>query len=187
MKKLLLGAAATVLLTAGLQPADAATSVVKRTTLLVADIERSIDFYQRLGFRIWLDRAGSRDPEGGGGLPLLGKPTHSRIVVMAGQNDSVAMIGLLEYGEPSLPATRTREGGIGITDVVLVIQTDDLVEVHESLLEIGAQVFDMPRPYTVDSVDVRKTGLIMFVSDPDGHVIELTQVLNTTPLKRGQD
>lgn len=182
MKKLLLGAAAAAIVVCAAQPVDAATSIVRRTTLLVTDIERSIDFYQRIGFKIWLDRAGPRDPEAGGGLPLNGKPTHSRIVVMAGQNDAVAMIGLLEYAEPSLAATRVRQGQIGVTDVVLVIQTDDMAEVYAALREAGANVISEPRPYSVESVSTKKTGLIMFVADPDGHVIELTQVLTTTPL-----
>lgn len=183
MKKLFLSAAAAAaLLAADLRPAEAATSVVRRTTLLVADIERSVDFYERIGFRVWLDREGPRDPETGE-LPLNGKPKHSRIVVMAGQNDAVAMVGLLQYDKPALAPTRNRNGKIGVTDIVLVIQTDDLATVYESLLEIDADVVSAPQPYSVESVEVRKNGLIMFVADPDGHVIELTQVVSTTPLE----
>jgi hypothetical protein len=35
----------------------------------------------------------------------------------------------------------------------------------------------------VRSVDVQKYGVIMFVMDPDGHVIELSQVYRVEPLK----
>ena len=162
--------------------AQGAESVVRRSTLLVSDIEQSIHFYQQIGFRVWLDRGGERDPESSGGLPLNGKPAYSRIAIMAGQNDAIGMVGLLEYGNPPLEATREATGTIGVTDVVLVIQTDDIQEVHANLVSMGARILSPPRDYTVRSVAGQKYGAIMFFADPDGHVIEMSQVYRVEPL-----
>ena len=164
------------------QEVSAATSVVRRTTLLVRDIERSIEFYQAIGFDVWLDRGGERDPSASGGLPLNGKPGYSRIAVMSGKDDAIAMVGLLQYDNPPLAATREDTGTIGVTDAVLVIQTDDIKQVHENLKRLGARILQPPEDYDVRSVDTHKYGAIMFFVDPDGHVIEMSQVYRVEPL-----
>lgn len=166
---------AATLLTAG--SAAAFESVVKRTTLLVSDIEKSIAFYEGIGFSIWLDRGGDRDPESTGGLPLNGKPEYSRIVILEGQHPDWAMIGLLQYDNPPLPWTRDNDDPtIGTSDAVLVIVTDDMDQVHQNLLALDATILSGPRDYTSNSVNGKKFGQIMFFQDPDGRVIEMTEV-----------
>lgn len=162
-------------------PAIAFQSVVKRTTLLVSDIEQSIAFYEGIGFSIWLDRGGDRDPEGGD-LPLKGKPEYSRIVIMEGQHPDWAMIGLLQYDNPPLPWTRDKDDPtIGTSDAVLVIVTDDMDQAHQNLLALNATILSGPRAYTSNSVNGKKYGQIMFFQDPDGRVIEMTEVSRIEP------
>lgn len=162
--------------------ASAFESVVKRTTLLVSNIEKSIAFYEGIGFSIWLDRGGDRDPEGGGGLPLNGKPGYSRIVIMEGQHPDWAMIGLLQYDNPPLPWTRDKDDlTIGTSDAVLVIVTDDMDQVHQNLLALDATILSGPRDYTSNSVNGKKFGQIMFFQDPDGRVIEMTEIMRVEP------
>lgn len=175
----LITAFALALLTA--LPASAFESVVKRTTLLVSDIEKSIAFYEGIGFSIWLDRGGERDPERGD-LPLNEKPEYSRIVIMEGQHPDWAMIGLLEYDNPPLPWTRDKDDlTIGTSDAVLVIVTDDIGQAHENLLNFNAKILSGPRAYTSNSVAGKKFGQIMFFQDPDGRVIEMTEVSRIEP------
>jgi len=163
-------------------PATAFESVVKRTTLLVSDIEKSIAFYEGIGFSIWLDRGGERDPDGGGDLPLNGKPGYSRIVILEGQHPDWAMIGLLQYDNPPLPWTRDKDDQtIGTSDAVLVIVTDDMDQVHKNLLALDATILSGPRAYTSNSVNGKKFGQIMFFQDPDGRVIEMTEVSRIEP------
>lgn len=162
-------------------PVAAFESVVKRTTLLVSDIEKSIEFYEGIGFSKWLDRGGERDPEGGD-LPLKGKPEYSRIVIMEGQHPDWAMIGLLQYDNPPLPWTRDKDDPkIGTSDAVLVIVTDDMDQVHQNLLALNATILSGPRDYTSNSVNGKKYGQIMFFQDPDGRVIEMTEVSHIEP------
>lgn len=163
-------------------PAYAFKSVVKRTTLLVSNVERSIEFYEAIGFSVWLDRGGARNPDGEGGLPLNGKPKHSRIAIMQGQHEEWAMIGLLEFSDPPLAWTRDPDDPtIGTSDAVLVIVTDDIKQVHGNLIKIGATVLQEPEDYSTESVNGRKFGTIMFFQDPDGHVIEMSQVYRLEP------
>lgn len=163
-------------------PAAALESVVKRTTILVSDIERSIAFYEGIGFKVWLDRAGDRDPDSHAGLPLNGKPAHSRIAIMEGQHPDWAMIGLLEFSNPPLAWTRDPDDPtIGTSDAVLVIVTDDIKQAHENLQAMDARILDGPRDYTSNSVVGMKYGYIMFFQDPDGHVIEMTEVYRIDP------
>lgn len=162
-------------------PTTAFESVVKRTTLLVSDIEQSIAFYEGIGFSIWLDRGGERDPEGGD-LPLNGKAAYSRIVIMSGQHPDWAMIGLLQYDNPPLPWTRDKDDPtIGTSDAVLVIVTDDMDQVHQNLLRLNATILSGPRNYTSNSVNGKKYGQIMFFQDPDGRVIEMTEISRIEP------
>lgn len=162
--------------------AGAFESVVKRTTLLVSDIEKSIAFYQGIGFSPWLDRGGARDPEAGGDLPLNGKPAYSRIVILSGQHPDWAMIGLLQYDNPPLPWTRDPDDTtIGTSDAVLVIVTDDITKAYENAKAVGANIIKPPRTYTSNSVNGKKFGSIMFLQDPDGNVIEMTQVDRIEP------
>lgn len=162
-------------------PTSAFESVVKRTTLLVSDIEESITFYEAIGFSVWLDRGGDRDPETGD-LPLNGKPEYSRIVIMEGQHPDWAMIGLLEYDNPPLPWTRDKTDlTIGTSDAVLVIVTDDIGQAHQNLLDLEAKILSGPRAYTSNSVNGKKYGQIMFFQDPDGRVIEMTEVSRIEP------
>ena len=163
-------------------PALALESVVKRTTLLVSNIEESIKFYEAIGFKIWLDRDGDRNPDSQGGLPLNGKPGHSRITIMSGQHPDWAMIGLLEFSNPSLMWTRDpNDLTIGTSDAVLVIVTDDIKQAHENLLALNARILEGPRDYTSNSVVGKKFGYIMFIQDPNGHVIEMTEVYRIEP------
>ena len=162
--------------------ASAVESVVKRTTLLVSDIERSIAFYKGIGFSTWLDRAGPRDPNGAVGMPLNEKSTTSRIVILSGQHPDWAMIGLLQFDDPPLPWTRDPDDKtIGTSDAVLVIVTDDIETAHKNAVAQGARILDGPRPYTSNSVVGKKFGSIMFLQDPDGWVIEMTQVDRIIP------
>ena len=163
-------------------PAGAVESVVKRTTLLVSDIERSIAFYKGIGFSPWLDRAGPRDPNTVAGLPLNEQSTTSRIVILSGQHPDWAMIGLLKFDSPAPLWTRDPDDKtIGTSDAVLVIVTDDIQTAYENAKAQGGRILDGPRPYTSNSVNGKKFGQIMFLQDPDGWVIELTEIERIEP------
>ena len=165
-----------------IRAAEAATSVVRRTTLLVSDVEASVAFYEKLGFTPWLKTGGERDPERATALPLNGKPRRSSFTIMAGRDPWIAMIGLLQYDKPDLARTREITDRIGVGDAVIMIETDDLDGVYRDLQAMNTPMLQPPQEAVTESADRIKRVKNMFFRDPDGWVIEMSQVLGSEPL-----
>lgn len=167
--------------------AIAQETAVRRTTLLVEDLGRSMDFYQRLGLTPWFEKS-SRDTDDGGviganDLPLTADPKIGRIVIMRGNDDRIGMIGLLAYERPPLANARGNLMGLGVGDVIIMIETDDINFVYNRLQETGARFHTPPERFEVSNPDgtVRDTGYRMFVYDPDGHLIEVSEPSQRDP------
>ena len=60
--------------------AAAADPALLRSTLIVADVDRSIAFYGRLGFVVESDRAGPRKPDSP--FPLASRSSTFRLVIL---------------------------------------------------------------------------------------------------------
>lgn len=150
--------------------------VIRRTTLLVSDAKASLAFYELLGFREWLDWSGDQDPNDPTALPLTGEPSNSRIIIMAGDNDYSGMIGLLEFDSPPLAANRIDPNKIGVKDIILMIEADDVQTLHGHLIAAGHPIVRPPGQYKSDGPAGSKRGYNMLVRDPDGYIVEVTDV-----------
>ncbi len=162
--------------------AEALTSVVRRTTLLVSDVKASVAFYEKIGFKVWLDTGGPRDPNKPTSFPVNGKPSQSNLVIMAGRDPWIGMIGLLLYDKPLLTQTRKADAAYGIGDAVLMLETDDVDSVYKNLQALGTPILQLPRQAETRSANAIKQVKNMFFRDPDGWVIEMSQVVSTKPL-----
>ena len=155
---------------------DAAEPGVRRSTLLVGDIEKSIRFYEAIGFTNWYDKGGARNPDQPTALPLTVKPGASRLVIMKGRDPWIGMIGLLAYDKPKPPTNRIVAEKIGAGDIVLMIEVADVIGVHRRLTELGAPILQPPKAFETALSDGSPIkGLNCFAVDPDGHVVELSQ------------
>lgn len=153
---------------------------VRRTTLVVENLERSIDFYQRIGLTKWYDKATTRDgPEGVIGaedLPLTEDPREGRIVIMKGNHDRVGMIGLLGYDHPPLASAKSNLMGIGTGDMIFMIEVGDIQGAYSRLQQIGTRFHRTPYKYRVLNPDgSTNSGTRMFAYDPDGRLVEIAQ------------
>jgi catechol 2,3-dioxygenase-like lactoylglutathione lyase family enzyme len=162
------------------RPAALEAPGVRRTTLVVENLDKSIDFYQRLGLTKWYDKATTRDgPEGVVGaadLPLTEDPREGRIVIMKGNHDRIGMIGLLAYDHPPLASARSNLMGIGTGDVIIMMEVGDIAAAYGRLQQIGTRFHRTPYKYSVANPDgTVNTGSRMFAYDPDGHLIEIAQ------------
>ncbi|MBM3512475.1 MAG: VOC family protein [Alphaproteobacteria bacterium] len=162
------------------RPASVKAPAVRRTTLVVENLDKSIDFYQRLGLTKWYDKATTRGgPEGVIGaddLPLTEDPRDGRIVIMKGNDERVGMIGLLGYDHPPLASARSNLMGIGSGDMIIMIEVGDLQGAYTRLQQIGTRFHRTPYKYKVLNPDgSSNTGTRMFAYDPDGHLIEVAQ------------
>jgi pimeloyl-ACP methyl ester carboxylesterase/catechol 2,3-dioxygenase-like lactoylglutathione lyase family enzyme len=148
-------------------------SLVRRTTLIVHDIDASIRFYRDvLGFELWLENRGSVSASS---LPADVPPgAPSRFAIMKGRHPWVGMIGLLQYGEarpvPPVPA-RIHPG-----DTVLMLETRDLAGTYARMQRSGTPIYRAPETSEVTGAGgARWTATFLFAFDPDGHILEINQ------------
>jgi catechol 2,3-dioxygenase-like lactoylglutathione lyase family enzyme len=163
--------------TAGPMP-ETGPSVLS-TTLLVEDLGRAIDFYQRLGLTKAIDKTTTASDQGGvvgvSDLPLTSDPTVGRMVMMRGGTGRFGAIGLLAYDKPKLANARGNLAGLGTGDVVIAIEVADIQEVYKRLGQIGTRFHRTPTRFNaMDPDGTAVTGQRMFAFDPDGHLVEIT-------------
>lgn len=170
---LVMTGAALMAASAAAAPSDG--TITRRTTLLVHDIDRSIDFYRTLGFEKWLDGAPGKVT--GKGLPVVdakvGDPT--KLVIMKGKDPYVGMIGLLQYG-PKRPLPKVGELHAG--DSILMIETKGMDAIAAKLQAGGYRIQKAPEVSHIKSVGAEWDAKFMYVFDPDGRMVELTERLN---------
>jgi catechol 2,3-dioxygenase-like lactoylglutathione lyase family enzyme len=149
------------------------TTIVKRTTLIVRDLERSLAFYRDvLGFSVWYD---DEIVLSGVGLAAGKQGDRTRLVIVKAQDPVVGMIGLLQFTAPELPAPPLRER-LGVGDVVFVMQTDDVHAVHERAVAFGTRIHAAPHRFEVTGATgepLKMTSLSVW--DPDGYFVEINQ------------
>lgn len=153
---------------------------VTRVTLVVSDIEKSIDFYQRVGLVKAADALQTDADQGGVfgavDLPLTADSKQSRIVYMATPG-GVGMLALLAYERPPLPSARGNLVGIGIGDVIVSVEVPDIQAAHGRLSQIGTRFQRTPVRFSQPGPDgATQTGQHLLAYDPDGHMVEVSQM-----------
>jgi len=149
-------------------------TVLRRATLLTHDIEKSIAFYEIIGFEQWY--VGQPGEISESGLPVEGTQAGdpSRFVIMKGNHPYVGMIGLLQYGE----ATHPGEPGLRHGDAIMMVEAEGLDEIFRKLVAGGYKVHKPIETVPIQSVSDSWDARFAMVYDPDGHLVELTERLN---------
>ena len=148
------------------------STVIKRTTLVVRDLDRSMAFYRDvLGFTAAFDEEITMS---GSGYPAGKAGDQIRLAMMQGGDSAGSMIGLLQHLDPALPEPAARPVGIG--DAVMVLQTDDLDHVHSQCEASGTRVYSPPHAFTISGPDGKPVQMrSMTIFDPDGFILEVNQ------------
>ncbi len=148
------------------------STAVKRTTLVVRSVERSMAFYQDvLGFTTTLDQEITMS---GSGYPAGNAGDRVRLAMMLGNDSKGSLIGLLEHLDPRLPVPAERAVGIG--DMAIVMQTEDLDRVRRECEAFGAKIYSEPHLFTIagpGGKPVRMRSMTIF--DPDGSILEVNE------------
>lgn len=183
MKQLLAGGL--VLILASISPAapiaeqDRVAIDLRRTTLIVRDIDRSLAFYRdALGMKVIYDNA-IRTPRGAASDDEAVRA--SRLVFLRANDDYVGIIGLLQYTKPVRPAHDQGDEPFSTGSSVLLFNAQDLETTFAKARAVnGVRVLYEPRETQYPSYD--GTGMIRVkvsvLTDPDGFVIELNQLLD---------
>ncbi len=158
--------------------ADRVDIDLRRTTLIVEDIETSLAFYRdALGMPVIYDnmirtpRSAKTDEEA---------ELSRRLVFVRANDDYIGIIGLLEYTQPRRPVRAAEPAPFSSGSAVLLFNTSDLDARFAAARRVtGVEVLSEPEDVTYPSYDgssvihVRTSTL----RDPDGFLVELNQLL----------
>jgi catechol 2,3-dioxygenase-like lactoylglutathione lyase family enzyme len=151
---------------------------VRRTTLIVRDVDRSLAFYRdALGLKLVYDQVIVRP---GRAEDPPGTERSMRLALLRANDSFVGVVGLLEYTSPRLPDPPLVQARPGIGEVILVINARDLDQRFERVratpgvhVASEPQLTQYPSPDGKGTIPVR----VSAVWDPDGYFIELNQLL----------
>lgn len=165
--------------TACAQQADVAASTdFRRTTLIVADAERSMALYRDiLGFTPNYDRV---LPMSGQALPAGDPGAKARLLLLESKDPWIGWIGMLEWIDPPLDPRKEQPLRLGIGDVVLLFNTRDIDDKCARIkaldgIRFTADVRTVTYPSRDGGPDTRVRGCNFF--DADGYFVELNQIL----------
>ncbi|MFN2098534.1 VOC family protein [Altererythrobacter sp. MF3-039] len=151
---------------------------VRRTTLIVRDIDNSLKLYRDvLGLRLNYNNPTTMT---GIAIPAGGPDDKARFALLSANDPWVGMIGMLQWTDPELPdpgpyPTRMLPGG-----VVIVMNTDDIEGRCARAAEVpGVTINAEPHlqvfPSRNGSGELHVMGCTLF--DPDGNLIEINQIV----------
>ena len=152
------------------------TNILKRTTFVVADAERSAKFYAEVfGWTVWYDNKLQADAR----FPPSGAPDNAevRLIILQAEDPKIGKLGLLEYLVPPFdtdaPENRTK---VRFGEPILVIETDDVDGVYQRAQAAGANVITSPVDWTVPAPDGVSSIHLRSVSlyDPNGIYMEVS-------------
>ncbi len=151
---------------------------LRRTTLIVRDIDRSLEFYRdALGMKVIYDNL-IRTPRDAPDDESADRSL--RLVFLRANDNFVGVLGLLQYRKPAKPAQHQGAEPFSTGSIVLLFNTSELDERFDKASDVkGTRVLNEPRRTEYPSYDGTGTIPVMVsvITDPDGFVVELNQLL----------
>lgn len=149
---------------------------LRRTTLVVADIERSLAFYRdALGMVVTYDNMINTPRD----APAAEADIVRRLVFLRANDDYIGVIGLLEYVRPRKPRVALDGKAFQEGTTVLVFNTRTLEDSFARASRLpGVVVLQEPEFVTYPAYDGEGSirVLVSALQDPDGFTIELNQL-----------
>lgn len=149
---------------------------IKRTTLIVRDIQKSVDFYTKImGMKVWYDQ----EMEVGGEVLPAGEPgAKVRVAILQGNDPEVGMLGVMQYLDPPIADPGPYPRTIGIGTAMFVASAVDVNEINARMQAAGDTyghtVHCPPEHDEVPGADGQTIVLTtMSFFDPDGYFYEL--------------
>ena len=154
-------------------------TIVKRTTLMVRDMDKSLAWCQKvLGMDVYYDKPFTLS---GQGLAAGKAGDLIRLVILKCEHPEIGMIGLMQWVDPVMPAPEVpTELTFGMP--TFVVGSDDAVEAHRQAVALGTQVHSEPHEWSTEGADGSMKHFIgLFLFDPDGYFFELNQLVRSEP------
>lgn len=151
---------------------------LRRTTLVVGDIERSLAFYRdALGMVVTYDHL-ILTPRDAAGVDAAERA--SRLVFLRANDDHIGVLGLIQYLKPDRGSIDIRDKAFHRGTAILVINHEDAHAAFARARAVeGASVLWEPGETEYPSYDGkgRIRVLTSGLQDPDGFVVEINQLL----------
>ncbi len=152
-------------------------NIIKRTTLMVRDMDKSLAWYQQvMGMTVYYDKPFTLS---GDGLAAGKAGDLIRLVILKCEHPEIGMIGLMQWVDPVMPAPEIPTSlSFGLP--TFVVGTDDCVEAHRQAELLGTQIHCAPREWSTEGADgsiKHFIGCSLF--DPDGYFFELNQLVRS--------
>lgn len=170
---------ATVTVEAPDAAAQAFPTDLRRTSLIVSDIDESLKLYRDiLGFQVNYD---ANVTMSGVALPAGEPGAEARLVLISSNDSWVGWIGLLQWLDPVLPSPEEPRRRLGVGDMLLVFNTEKVDEHCDAAAELDGVFMTAEASNTTyparaggDPIVVRTC----YLFDRDGNFMELNQVLD---------
>lgn len=160
-------------------PAERIPTDIRRITILVRDMERSLKLYRDvLGLKVNYDVPVTVS---GVALPAGVPGNKTRLVLLNGNDPWVGWIGLMQYTDPPLADPGAYPTRLGMGGHVIVANTDDAVKRCAMAKQVPGVTFTSEArlqeyPGRNGAPAIRVMGCNFF--DPDGTFFELNQLLD---------
>jgi catechol 2,3-dioxygenase-like lactoylglutathione lyase family enzyme len=150
---------------------------VRRTTLIVRDVERSLAFWRDgLGLKVVYDR-------------MIGQPPNDvRLVLLRANDEFIGAIGLMERQATKATAPPVTYERAMYGNVIFVVNARDLEQRLERIRQVPGvrfqgetQRIEYPSPDGKGTIPV----LVTYLWDPDGYFVEVNKILGTPAGKSG--
>ena len=150
------------------------TSILRRTTYIVEDIEKSISFYRD---GIGLNLLWQTETELNGSLPIGKTGDKIKFVAFNGEDPVVGMVAfmqLLNYQIKPLPDISKLDTG----NSILVLGVKNCRQIFKNINAMGAKIHKPPFENSVTGRDGKKINMLsMFAWDPNNIFLEINQRL----------
>jgi catechol 2,3-dioxygenase-like lactoylglutathione lyase family enzyme len=171
-----------VALAAPVAEQDKAPLDLRRTTIIVADMEKSLAFYRdALGMVVIYDNMINTPREA---VNVEDAEIARRLIFLRANDDYIGVLGLLEYLKPEKEAVDLKGKAFQPGTTVLVVNHSDIQGAFQRASQVeGVEILSEPSETSYPSYDGSSTIRVMVsvLQDPDGIAVEVNQVLDELP------
>ena len=150
------------------------TDIVKRTTLIVRDAEVAAAWYETVfGMTRVMDTPFTLS---GTQLAAGARGDKTRLVILKCADDTVGMIGLLQWVDPPMETPAELPTRIAFGTPIFVVAAADCRATTERARAAGSRIHCEPRDWTVTGFDGREQAMVgASFFDRDGYFFEVNE------------